>query len=294
MIKSLARRISQYNSKYKFKFNLFQARHGFLNHLNWEGIKVIFIISTGRTGTKFLADFFNRFENIEARHEPKPNFLSLGNNYAEGKISSNIAQEIIATDRRIVLNELYKMNAKIYIESNNRLFSLIPVLRNTFPNCKFLHIVRDGRDVVRSGMGRGWYEPNDFPRIKATDFPDDPYFKEWEKMSRFEKICWWWQKKDSFIYESVRGKEDSITVKFEDIFDPDKKYKGIKNIIDFINIDINFTNDFKDLMKQKVNDSKSYAIPYWKEWGSDLKNQFIKIAGKHMTNYGYLDKKMEW
>lgn len=279
-------------SRYKFKLDLLIARLGFLSFLDWQNIRVYFIVSTGRTGTKFLAEFLNKFEGIEARHEPRPHFLKLANEYAVGKIDFDTTKKRIGRLRKIILRELRKLNADVYVESNNRLFSLIPVLRAIFKDSKIIHIVRDGRDIVRSGMSRMWYKPDDpFSRIKATDFPGDPYFEEWGNMSRFEKICWWWQKKDSFIYEAVKDRKDCITVRFEDIFDSDRDYSGMRTIMDFMNLNTNI--ELNANVMSKVHSSHSYETPHWKNWEVHLRHKFMNIAGQHMKRYGYFNESTE-
>lgn len=286
ILKQLETRFIDQISEHSFKFLLFLVRHGLWRNLSWDSIQVNFIISTGRTGTKFLATFLNRVKHIEARHEPMPDFLRLGMEFATGRASSIHARKRIVRDRRIVLKKLHKLNAKIYIESNNRLFSLIPVLRTIFKDCKIIHVVRDGRDVVRSGMSRSWYAPDDlFPRIKASDFPEDPYFGEWGMMSRFEKICWWWQKKDNFIYKSVQNRENCMTVKYEDIFDRKNGYPGLIKIMQFLEINSDVISNM-DL--RKVNETKTYRIPHWSDWEPNLRKQFARIAGEHMDRCEYL------
>ena len=105
-----------------------------------------------------------------------------------------------------------------------------------FNNFKIVHIIRDGRDYLRSGMGRIWYtKEDDDPRMKATYFPNDPYYDKWNEMSRFEKICWRWQKKDGFIYDQVEEMDNAITVKFEDIF-KDDNFTGVHRIIKYLDL----------------------------------------------------------
>lgn len=81
---------------------------------------------------------------------------------------------------------------KNYIESNNRLYSFINPLREIQPNAKFIHVVRDGREVVRSDMSRNFCtDMYKRYRIAASYFPNDPYYNSLDQMDRFEKICWW-------------------------------------------------------------------------------------------------------
>ena len=54
----------------------------------WKEINPKFIISNGRTGTKFLSHFFNTLSNeIDARHEPSPSILKLRHQFGVEKIS---------------------------------------------------------------------------------------------------------------------------------------------------------------------------------------------------------------
>lgn len=289
----MLRNIISQGSQYKLHLYLFLARKGFLDSLTWENKKICFIISTGRTGTKTLAALFNHLENVEAHHEPQPDFRQLSIDFALERVCTAKAQSIVNADRKVVLFRMQRLNPHVYVEANNRLFSLIPILRQTFRGCKFVHIVRDGRDVVRSGMGRRWYQPDDIDpyRLKAIDFPNDPYFEYWQSMSRFEKICWWWQKKDGIIYQSVKNESDSITVKFEDIFDESNDYAGLKAIGDFLDIDV---STISHLISIKRNATETYQMPHWQNWDLCLREKFMKISGEHLKQYGYVNDELEW
>jgi hypothetical protein len=273
--------------KWGFSFLLLLARWGAWRNLSWEGYQTVFIVSTGRTGTQLLSSFFDQYEHIVSLHEPAPNFLRLGNDVASGKISQECARRRVTAERKLVLRKLDPAKVTMYIESNNMLFSLIPVIRSVFPKCTIIHIVRDGRDVVRSGFSRPWYASNDpMPRIRARDFPDDPFFSTWDELSRFEKICWWWQKRDTIIYESVENRADSITLKYEDIFDKERGFPGVGKILEFVGLDAAF---HADMFSNKVNFTKEYVIPHWTEWDASLRRSFLTIAGERLTFYGYPD-----
>ncbi len=284
-------------SRWKERGDFLKTILGFYNGRDWKNVKVRFIVSTGRTGTKFLAKFFDSFSStINARHEPNPDFLKLGINYARGKVSFDKACATIKKSRLWICNEIDKNNVKIYIESNNRYFSLIPVLWKIFPDAKIVHIIRDGRDYVRSVMNRDHYTVKDGIyykkklRLQAIDFPDDFYYDKWNKMSQFEKCCWQWVKRDSFIYKEVKHDGRAITVKFEDIFDKNKDYTGLWKIVNFMQLDISkekFIEKCNKFMDNKINRNKTYIFPHWKEWSKKQRQQFINIAGKHMELYGW-------
>ncbi|MDA3792587.1 MAG: sulfotransferase [Elusimicrobia bacterium] len=272
----------------RYRTNYLLMKLGLLADAGWSSKKMVFIVSTGRTGTKFLARFFNKYDGIYALHEPRPDFLAEGIKYAAGKLSDNKAVDILKSNRSAIYREVVRRGDGIYVESNNRLFALLKPLKKTFKDAKIIHIVRDGRDYVRSGMSRNWYKKSDSTlRLEATLFPDDPYFEKWKEMSRFEKIAWRWQKKDGFIYDTIKDITDTLTVKFEDIFYSDN-YKGLRKIAEYVGADNAYTETLiKDLVHKKVNFTSNYSIKEWHKWNADKKDRFYAVAGRHLEKYGY-------
>ncbi|MFW6265994.1 MAG: sulfotransferase domain-containing protein [Halanaerobiales bacterium] len=269
-----------------YEFDRLRMHLRLIGPKNWDSINKCFIISTGRTGTKFLAKFFNCFDNTISLHEPNPDFLKLAIDFVRSKVNREEAADKIDLFRRPLAGEVRRRRAKVYIESNNRLFSLIGPLSDVFKNFKTIHIVRDGRDYVRSGMSREWYTPgDDEPRLKASFFPDDPYYQNWSGLSRFEKICWRWQKKDGFIYQALKDRKNAITIKFEDIF-KDVDHTGLYKMVDFLGLSQSRTEKLIDnMIDKKINTNKSYQIPKWPNWGESKRRKFHKIAGNHMKKY---------
>jgi len=264
--------------------------YGLLSHQDWSNIETCFITSTGRTGTKFLANFFNEFDNIHSVHEPTPVFRDLSIEFAKGLCSSKKAKEEIKDKRRALCRQVKRNGNQIYIESNPRLFSLIKPLKEAFNEPKIIHIVRDGRDFVRSGMSRyygGFYSKGDInPRLNAIDFPEDDYYDNWDDFSLFEKNCWYWKKRDEIIYQDIKDYSKGITIKFEDIFNRPEDYKGICEISQFLGLDNDDAiSTFKYMQRNKINKTKKYSIPHWKEWDDIKKEKFDQIAGDHMKIY---------
>lgn len=91
------------------KYNL-AVEKGLFKRLDWEDIQVSFIISTGRTGTKFLSDIFNRASNTTSLHEPMPSFLELANDYARGIISFDANTFSVPKGTRLDRTLLFKLN----------------------------------------------------------------------------------------------------------------------------------------------------------------------------------------
>lgn len=277
-----------YHSAREFDTRL--LRYGLLPKQDWSSIQQVFIVSTGRTGTKFFSEFFNLFPgHIQSYHEPYPDFLKLAVDYAQGLVEFETALQEIEENRRVFYRDMKRRGIRLYIESNNRFFSLLKPLREVFPNSKVIYIVRDGRDYVRSGMSRVWYKEEDRePRLRADMFASDPYADRWAHMSRFEKIAWRWQKKDGFIYNGFQGLDNAIQVRFEEIFSNPAR-PGIFQIAQFIGISDDETRGYLEKMgNKKVNTNSKQVIPKWTEWDDDMKRAFDSIAADHMKlHYDY-------
>ncbi|MCA9367237.1 hypothetical protein KC887_03170 [Candidatus Kaiserbacteria bacterium] len=275
----------------RLNVEIFLARRGLLTPFRLPDASTAFIISTGRTGTHAIASHLNRLQSVLAVHEPQPNLYKTGLDYASGRISQEAARETIEAARRIAALHITIRRASIYIESNNRLFSLIPILRESFPGSKFIHLVRDGRDVVRSGMDRGWYQKNDiFPdRLTACDIANDPWRDEWENFTPFEKSSWLWQTVDDFIYKDTVGQADSHCVRFEEVFDRQRNYPGLYSIAAFLELQTLLTFPLDEPIAQ-TNTNRGTHFPRWNTWDEETIEKFNRIAGKSLIRYGYLDR----
>ena len=80
-------------------------------------MKTVFVLSSGRTGTHFLAHYFNsNYDNVVALHEPKSTYLfrRYSNAYIAGKVPRERMIGVLRGARREVLDSL---QTDTYIES---------------------------------------------------------------------------------------------------------------------------------------------------------------------------------
>lgn len=243
----------------------------------------LFTLATGRTGTTFLAKFFNDvIPGTIARGEDKPAFLRRG--YEMVSRDSNPAERLyfrIPRDRR-----MRKHPDKVwYIDTNNRLFACgDKVIRKVYPEARIYQVVRDGRDVVRSWLNRGRYFPADKGlRLTAAMVPGDPYQDKWDSMNALQKITWNWITNNRII-ESQNP--DSLYF-FEGFFNaPYSEMFRLLNSLEGINYD---RETVLTALQEIVNPSPSYLFPKWDEWPQLWKEQFWEIAGPTMEHYGYTE-----
>lgn len=270
----------------------------------WDDVNVILIVSTGRTGTKFFADLFAQaFRGVEAKHEPFPDMFDLAMSYLRTNMSLQEAVENFKQHRERICAKVHKKNCRIYVESNNHLSWLLPVVLKCFKNCRIIHVVRDGREYVRSQYSKKtWSSKKDGSmaffmgdddcrkRPCAQDFPDDAYNSQWDQMTRFEKTCWYWTKTNRVIYETIKDDDRAITIKFEDIFNSSRGSDAMFELIETLGMaDMNrLTKDeIKTTMNCKSNATKDNLISGWQDWPEEQIESFRRIASEDMKLYGY-------
>jgi hypothetical protein len=126
----------------------------------------------------------------------------------------------------------------------------------------------------RSGLtdGHPIYRPN----MKSPRQLDK---QEWQKMNRFEKICWLWK----FENQSMRT-HALKTIQFEQIT-ADYRYFE-EHLIKDLNLNIN-RQSWERMVRVQINPSKLYRFPSYHKWPEHLKNSFIEICGSEMEKLGY-------
>jgi hypothetical protein len=272
--------------------------------IKFSNTKICFIVSNGRTGTEFLADFFNnQTKGVLSLHEPDPDLWQAGTDYERKKIDENKARQLVYKTRlSLILRGLMKRKF-VYIESNNNLSFLIPIIIDLFPECRILHIVRDFRALVRSSLSKivktdddgnplaYFMDENDKrKRLMALDYQQDPLFSDWDKLTRFEKICWYHYKKDEITREALRGVDNKMLIPFENIFNERTFMDSILNMLNFFEIEKNLAirkEQIVESLSKKRNYTKKHFIGPWDAWAKKQQDFFIRILGETMKYYGY-------
>ena len=259
----------------------------------YEEYSPVFILSTGRSGSKTIATLLDCSENVTAYHEPRPT-LQYFSNYAfhcqsEVKILSNM---IDAVRMEMILEVFIKDN--IYVESNQCLTFFAPVIARLFKRSKFVHLIRHPGDFIRSAIRKGWHKNDSIWESGRVRMADK---NQWAKMDQIEKLSWLWMTTNSFIEtfkEQIETKR-VITLKFEDLV---KNIKEVRELIKFIDaVDIK-AKKIKELQNRKLNElyihpdeppniKKVIDFPDYRKWNDDMKNKLKKYSEKLIKLYGY-------
>ena len=268
----------------------------------------IFIVSTGRAGSKMIAKTLAKHPAALALHEPLPNLNMEA--FAHWK-SSHTTQEIkkrVSSKRRDLLNKV-EGNGLIYIESSHYCSHLILILNDLY-GAKFMYLYRDGRDFVRSGLEReGWYPENIFSshlqgkkkilqafkrKVRRRFLKQVGYTWEDHRLlppdkyrSRVEKISWLWVEINTVIQNSLSKlpADKHISIRLEDF-----NKGGLNKVLSFL--ELTASDSIKAQMvktsEQKPNKTDDRTVLPFNEWKKRDKGKFWNIAKEMMETLEYV------
>lgn len=242
--------------------------------MSWH---IFFILGFGRSGTAFMADLLNRAEAAYVFHEPVlEDFYAHFRAHYDSKAAERYLQgfrkkEICFRTRHLIPGIYGEVNGNLRCHSN--------AIRIAFPKAVLLHLVRDGRDVVRSAMPRRVMTIRNPLSLMISPDHTDPWRASWPEMDRFARLCWYWREENRRLRVNI-GK----TVQFEKILSSYEYFQdqvlepcGLhldKKVWEMaINIPRNTTNKF--------------SMPKWDQWTPEQKKTFMEICGEEMTQNGY-------
>ncbi|MBU2885814.1 hypothetical protein KO507_08580 [Gilvimarinus agarilyticus] len=263
---------------------------------DWDSINPIILTSTGRTGTKFFADFFHKFfDDVLSIHEPEPDLLNLSVSYKTKKISADKAYSMFKNSR---LNQYQQAKKyKHYFEANNNLTLLTPVLAAKIPTLRVIHVSRHPYTFIRSAYHkknthRGeeylFYHENDKRRrITPFDTKEITQYSEWLKLPRILKIAWYWNTYNKNLLELNHSIKNYCLIKYENVFDDRFRHQELSRMVTFLAMtpkdNFTFENDF---FKEKINKSE-YDDDIFKKEIEPYTEQILNICGDTMKKLEY-------
>lgn len=253
----------------------------------------VFILSTGRAGSKFLPGLLNLSPNIAAYHEPSPT-LEYFSNYAyhHRQEAATLTKMIDAARMESILEDYIK--DKIYVESNQCLTFFAPALAQLFKKSRFVHIVRHPGDFVRSAVRKGWHKNDTIWESGRLKMADE---KQWAEMDQIERLAWLWAATNQFIedFKQTIEKERGAFFKLEDL----STHVGVvKELLRFIGGKEIPGDVIEKMQNTKVNElyigpdepanmKKIADFPIYNEWDDQLKEKLRKHTQALAFSYGY-------
>lgn len=277
--------------------------------------RIFFIVTCGRSGSTSLSRILDKATNAHCASEPQPALYIESRELLEGKLINPYA--VIAKNILPRVASVLDQN-QIYGEKQLTLNPFIPYLYNML-NCKFIWIIRDGRDVVTSMLnwhdlvyGNIYRECREKSKLskhakkmlfpKEEDLADyarprpgvnDPWSKKWKTLSRLEMIAWYWAYSNNNIASCLDSipKEDWLCINYSQV-----NIDSIKKTYNFLGLEGFDEKELNNMLQSRINsvhDVTNYENrhPYWKDWSNETTNKFNIIAGEAMKKFGYYSDK---
>jgi hypothetical protein len=274
---------------------------------------VFFVTSCARSGSTSLARILDTATNGRCLVEPMPNLNAESRDMLEGRVTDphRVLVEQVGPRVAAALDA-----GQVHGEKNVTLGPFIPHLHDLF-RCRFVWIVRDGRDVATSLMN--WHTGafgNIYRDCAAADplseqaraavaqvpaeldtadyarprpLPGDPWRERWPSLSRFQMAAWYW----SFInrlfaaqFERLPG-DVWMRVDYTRI-----TVERVGELFDFLGLEGFDAPRVADMLGRRINSLEDRfqargTFPAWREWSGEQRRQFEEIAGPAMQQFGY-------
>lgn len=267
----------------------------------------VFILSTGRTGTVYLADILNQVNGVLAVHEPKPSRVlnAWTTAFLEGLVSNDYMATALASKRRKTLKNV---RVTRYVESNNFIAGFADALPIVFNNPTIIHLVRDPRDFATSLTNRGddtgirkffnryvpyWaYVPKGVKKRELDALTRAAH--RWVAINKYlNTFGQSYDKYHYFTFEEVFNRKDpgAITPLLSAIGLSEAEIAGI----DFAAKPRKEESRLRLLDKpvDSTNRSKHQHMQPWRNWSKQECQQLDAICGDLMREYGY-GNEPEW
>jgi hypothetical protein len=187
--------------------------------------------------------------------------------------------------RKGVINDAWK-DSLIFGELDHNMTPFATTIYKEIPDSKFILLIRNPWDYVRSGMRRNYYfgHPWDSGRLCPEVHHQD--YERWQKMDQFERVCWLWNETYQRIskYLEQIPVDNYIVVKFEDLIVNAEKSR---EIFEFLGLK-DFRKDIVDsILSEKTNEQTSGSFPKPEEWTFQQHQTLIKECGETIKKFGY-------
>ena len=266
-----------------------------------KSFQSILFLSTGRTGTKFLASVLrDTVPDADVFHEAGErsrliNILSHAN--LSGVTPASLT---LKAWQRAISGPLDKSqeSSNYYIDANNHIYILAVNHPDLYPGLKIVHIVRDPRTYTRSHLNWSHSRVKSFLANYLTPFwqpsgflTGDMPLGEWLRLSKLERFAWVWSFKNKYINQLEGSPTPYLRIRFEDLFSEFNPGSTYQEILDFIGLTDNKTTE--GYFQQTINASKNRRIPEWTQWSNSQCRIIDHLCREGMEKYGY-GNEPEW
>jgi len=237
---------------------------------------VFFIAGTGRSGSQSVARNLSKAKNVHCLHEPNINLIRLSTDYEHRKISRETVKDYL--HYFYLQNNVFEKHLT-YGESDQKISNLIDIIHEILPASKFVWLIRRADEFVASAVARNWFsdtEANDthdgaileqwkqyrLNGYLCGEFSED----QWQKMSVFERCCWYWNYWNSKIEKQFASlkTDQRYMIKLEEF---DQNYADLLNFIQYsgekLTISTYNKTTYSNLYKDQWTEDQHRIYEYW-------------------------------
>jgi hypothetical protein len=244
----------------------------------WRGPqRRVYVISTARAGSKWLANFVDTATSAAGRHEYTLNHRREGQEMVPDKRTNDDFVGLIEDRPRSA--QLIRDSVAIartlprdLLEANVYLEPFLDQLRVMDPEAAIVHLHRDGRGVVRSILNRNWYDTPEDRRHRAIPV------RRWSRLSQFERACWYYR----YTNEQI-APHATLRIHFErmvsDLDYLTERLGALGIIVHPLLAEAVFG--------EAINVASSVTVPDYEHWPSRLRRTFDRICSPVHALLGY-------
>jgi neutral ceramidase len=241
-----------------------------------------FVLSTGRSGTQTLAHLFELADNAKVWHHPEPNLIEETLHAYWGQLDT---RQVFWAGRGGIIRQAWDA-ALIHGETDHNMTPFADVIAEDIPDARFLVLVRDPREFVRSGMRRGYYHPQAKGPWEAARLRPEVTDPDWEARDRLSKVSWLWAETYRHV-ERLRasiGEDRVMVLRFEDLIaGPDTT----RALFDFLGLAGYDEDRVRAILGQKLNAQKHGEFPHPRDWSPEMHAACWAEVGPIAGLYGY-------
>ena len=260
--------------------DLSKGRHQILIHPHWWRApkRTYFVLSTARSGSKWLVNFVDQATSCCALHDWTLNHRRTEDGYELDKRTGDDFMGLVESKKTAaaLIRQAAAHHRSILpgdvLEANVYLPAFLDELRNEAPEAEFIHLHRDGRDVVRSILNRGWYDtPMDRRHLAIP-------VAQWDELNQFERACWYYR----HTQETLMG-ATATRISFERMVS-DREY--LTQTLGELGLVIHPLLA-RDEFDKHIDPNASAEFPTYEHWGAEYQRSFERICGEVQAALGY-------
>ncbi len=257
--------------------------------------RFVFIVSTGRAGTKALTGFLNRrFPEVHCEHQPpgsRPIHI-LSNRAAQGRYPMQKLQKRVLADK---LDAIKASPGQVYVETNSMSWLAARTLAEELDNTTIIQVVRDPRTFVPSMLDwkrtrwKSWVGHNFIPYWQPTGRVDpDVGGRRWRRWDEYERMAWVWAFKNQVMLDTYADQPGFRAFRFEDLV------QGSSPALpDFLAaLGLPFEERLRADFERPENASRQH-VAAWSDWPPRRCQTVQAVCGPLMERFNYGDE-VEW